>query len=296
MLVQYQIAHRNHRLGAALALACACGAASAETPGDRYWAELSYFYPEISSTARLDLTATKRPGTEIKLEDDLNLSDRKGTPYVTLGMRLGQAWRMEFEYYELNRSASKAITRQIDWGDTTFPVGAQVDSKLDTTVYRLTGGYSFYRAPTAEAGVSFGAHVTDFKTALSGSGTAGAMSADLRTALARTSPSGVVTTTFHREERSTLVPLPTIGLYGSYGFADHWQVRGKVDYLSLKYGDYDGSLINTLVAIDWRFAKNWGAGIGYRYVNYKLNVDKSNFRGEINYKFSGPTFFVNAAF
>jgi hypothetical protein len=73
-------------------------------------------------------------------------------------------------------------------------------------------------------------------------------------------------------------------------------LRGRVDYLSLEYDEYDGSLINWLAAVDWRFAKNWGAGIGYRFVDYKLNVTKREFYGEVNYRFKGPTLFLNAAF
>ena len=55
-------------------------------------------------------------------------------------MRLGERWRLQFEYYDLNRSATKTITRQIDWGDTTFPIGATINTKFDSTIYRLTGG------------------------------------------------------------------------------------------------------------------------------------------------------------
>ena len=40
----------------------------------------------------------------------------------------------------------------------------------------------------------------------------------------------------------------------------------------------------------------WGAGIGYRYVDYEVEATSSDFRGELNYKFKGPTLFVNAAF
>jgi hypothetical protein len=282
MRAETQDTHRHRHLGAALALALAgvSGTASAETPGDSYWAEFSYFYPNISSTARLDLTATHRPGTVVTLEDDLNLTDRKGTPYLTLGMRLGQPWRLEFEYYQLNRSGNRTILRQIDWGDTTFPVGANVSSTFDTTVYRFSGGYSFYREPTGEAGVSFGLHVTDFKTALSGTGTVGGAQGG--------------TASFRNESRTTLVPLPTVGVYGSYKFAEQWQVRGKLDYLSLTYQEYSGSLTNALVAIDWRFAKNFGAGIGYRGVNYNASARKSSYYGEIDYRFRGPTFFLNA--
>ena len=270
-------ARRLSRAGGALALAGCSAAAQAQGLQESYWAELSYFYPEISSTARLDLTGTARPGTVVKLEDDLNLDDRKGAPYLTLGMRLGSSWRLEFEYYQLNRSASRSISRQIEWGDATYPVGAQIESTFDTTVYRLSGGYSFLKQPNVEAGVSLGLHVTDFETELSGATTGSGAS-------------------FRREARSTLVPLPTIGLYGSYMLSEQWRLRGKVDYLSLKYNDYDGSLLNTALAVEWRFAKHWGVGIGYRYVDYKLDVEKTDFHGEVNYKFSGPTLFVNAAF
>jgi hypothetical protein len=264
---------------AVLALCGLPGAALAELPQDAFWGELSWFLPEISSTARLDLTATSRPGTEIKLEDDLDLDDRKSAPYLTLGMRLGERWRLAFEYYELNRSASKATTRQIEWGDTTFPVGAQLETTFDTTIYRFSGGYSFYKEPMAEAGVSFGLHITDFTTALSGIGNG---------------PNG--TASFQNEKRDVLVPLPTGGLYGTYRFSDQLALRGSVDLLSFKYDEYDGRLINWMAAIDWRIAKNWGAGIGYRYVDYQLDAESSDFRGEINYKFRGPTLFLNAAF
>ncbi|HEX6018609.1 MAG TPA: outer membrane beta-barrel protein [Burkholderiaceae bacterium] len=264
---------------AAAALLGLSAAAFAETPQDRFWAGLEYFYPTISSTAHIDATATARPGTSISLEDELDLSDRKGTPYVNLGMRLGENWRLEFEYYSLKRTAAKTLGRQIEWGDTTFPVGANLESKFDSTIYRITGGWSWLKTQQAEAGIGFGLHITDFKTQLSGQGT------------------GILTGTgFQREAHDALVPLPTVGLYGSYAVAPQVTLRGRVDFLSLKYQDYDGRLMNWMAAVDWRFAKNVGIGAGYRYVDYKLEATKSDFTGEVRYKFKGPTIFVNAGF
>ena len=94
-------------VAAAAVLACSASSAFAELPQDRFWAGLEYFYPTVSTTARFDATATARPGTTISLEDELDLSDRKGTPYLDLGMRLGENWRIEFEYYKLDRTASQ---------------------------------------------------------------------------------------------------------------------------------------------------------------------------------------------
>ena len=65
-------------------------------------------------------------------------------------------------------------------------------------------------------------------------------------------------------------------------------------HFALQY--YDGSLVNWLGAIDWRFAKNWVTGVGYRYVNYKVGVTKSDFTGQVDYRFKGPTIYVWANF
>jgi hypothetical protein len=130
------------------------GSASAQIATDRNWGQLEYFFPTIASTARLDFPGTNVQGTEIHLEDDLGLKDRQGTPYLLLGTRFGsQNWRMEFEYYYLNRSATRTINREIDWGDIQYPAQAVVNSTFNSDVYRLTGGWSFYHTPVAEAGV-----------------------------------------------------------------------------------------------------------------------------------------------
>lgn len=276
MQVQRRIKWRP--VAAAAVLACASTGALAEWPTDNYWIGLEYFYPTINSTARLDSTNGDR-GVSVNFEEDLDLTDRKGTPYLTFGMRLGERWRIQFEYYTLDREGTKVLDRQIEWGDTSFPVGVNLETKFDSTIYRLTGGYSFYKEPNAEFGVGFGFHVTEFKTQLSGQGT-GALGGF----------------GFQREAHDTLVPLPTLGLYGTYKFAEQWAVRGRVDYLSLKVDQHDGRLINWLGAVDWRFAKSWVAGLGYRYVDYKLDSTDTDFVGHMQYKFKGPTIFVNAQF
>jgi len=51
-----------------------------------------------------------------------------------------------------------------------------------------------------------------------------------------------------------------------------------------------------MAALDWRFAKNVGAGVGYRYVDYRVDATKSDFTGEVKYAFKGPTIFVNVGF
>jgi hypothetical protein len=255
------------------------GVTCAEVPADRHWAQVEHFFSTIRSTARLDpSTTTAAPGRGISLEDDLGLADRKGTPYLQLGMRLGERGRLEFEYFRLDRSASVMLSRQIQWGDVDYRAAAQIDSLFDTAVYRLSGGYSLHRTSDAEFGGALGLHVTHFAVSLAGQGTG---------------PAG---TGFQSDRRTELVPLPTLGLYGTFMMSDRWMLRGRFDYLSLDHNGYDGSMVNAMASIGYRLLEHVGAGVGYRFVDYKLRAEKVDFRGEVNYRFKGPTVYLEAAF
>jgi hypothetical protein len=248
----------------------------AERPTDQYWLQLQGYRPSIESTARADALATNRPGTEFSFESDLGMADSKTLPSALLGMRFFDNWRLEFEYYSLKRNATKTLGRQIVWDDTVFDIAAELRSDFDSSIYRLTTGYSFLKTPTAEFGASLGLHVTDFRVALAASSNIG----------------GPISS----EAKDALAPLPTLGLYGGYAFSPAFGVRGRADLLSFKYQDYDGKLVNVELALDWRFSQNFGVGIGYRYVDYQLDVTKPRWNGQLKYKFSGPVLFLEAAF
>jgi len=238
---------------------------------DRWMFQLGAFFPKVDTTARLNGTGGVI-GTEISFEDDLGLSDRKSMGSFLASVRLGERWRIEGEYYSLSRSGTRTISRTINWGDQSFAVNTAVASTFDTDIYRLSGGYAFVKDKQAELGVSLGLHVTDIAASLVGSGGAIGQAAD------------------------TLAPLPTIGVYGAYAFSPRWLLSGRIDYFSLKYGDYDGKLINLTAGFEYRVVRNVGMGAGWRYVDYDLNVTKARFNGGVNYKFSGPTLYATASF
>lgn len=237
---------------------------------DRWTIQLGVFYPDVSTTAELDNSALQR-GTQVDFEDDLDLADRKALGSILASVRLGERWRIEAEYFALNRSGTRALSRTINWGNNTYTVGTVVSSSFDSDIYRLSGGYSFVKDDKSELGVALGLFATDFKASLS----APAIGSSASDALA---------------------PLPTIGAYGAYAFTPRWLMSGRVDYFSLSYDQYDGSLTNFQIALDYRFTRHFGVGGGYRYVRYNLETSKSSWRGEIDYKFSGPMLYGVASF
>jgi hypothetical protein len=263
------------RGGLALLGAIACGGAAAQPvvhPGltDRWTLQLGAYAPKVDTTANLNGTGGV-VNAAVSFEEDLNLSDRKTMPAILASVRLGERWRIEAEYFSLNRSGSRAISRTINWGDNVYAIGTVVSSSFDSDIYRLSGGYSFVKDGQREFGLALGLHVTDFATSLAAAGV-GTSSSD------------------------ALAPLPTIGVYGAYAFTPKWLLSGRLDYFSLKYEDYDGTLVNFSFGADYRFSRHFGAGLAYRHVDYDVDITKTKFTGNVNYKFKGPMFYLTTSF
>jgi hypothetical protein len=243
----------------------------------RLYLDVGGYVPAVDTRLRVDRAGGS--GTVLDLEDDLDFEDRPVFPYALLNLRLGQRWRIEGEYFSIDRDKTTVIDRELEIGDSVFPINATVNSFFDTDVYRLSVGYSFLKRPNAEVGAALGAHVTTFDLGIRSEGTFASVS----------------------EAADTLAPLPTIGLYGSYAFSPRWLMQGRVDYFTLEYQEYSGTLLNFNVGLEFQLAKHVGLGAGYRYVDLEFTAEKTlsigdvsdDFSGEFQYHYSGPTLYLS---
>lgn len=267
-------------LRAALALAgsMAITPALAQQPGltthptlqDRWHIQVGVYTPNVTTSARLNGSGG-RIGTEVNFEEDLGYVERSDMPAVLASVRLGERWRIEAEYLSLRRDNTRTLSTTIDWGDNTYTFGTTVQSEFNSDIFRLSAGYSFVKDAQKELGVALGLHVTDFYLAI------GASSVGTETGEA-------------------LAPLPTLGIYGAYAFTPKWLLSGRVDVFSLSYEEYDGSLTNATLGVDYRFLRNLALGAAYRYIDYDLSVTKTRYNGSINYRFSGPLLYLASSF
>ncbi|MGA0572852.1 hypothetical protein ACO2Q9_19220 [Variovorax sp. VNK109] len=270
------------RAAFSLTLAASGAAAMAQVPegnlDQNLWLELGVFRPKIDSTIRAN-SPSGAFGTTIDGENDLGLKDNSTVGSLLLGARLGDRWRLEFEYFKLNRRTTRSLTDTIDFGDASYPVSASLASEFNSTVYRLSGGYSLFRTPDSELGVVAGIHYTDFNFILEGAGTIGG-----------------VGTASAREERTENVALPTLGLYSTYAFAPNWMLAGRVDVFSLNHDDKKGTLVNAQLNLLYRITRNMALGVGYRLNDYRLSTTQPDWEGEVKYKFRGPQMLLNVGF
>jgi opacity protein-like surface antigen len=259
-------------LASTLAAAASPHAAAANDPWSApFNLQIGAFQAEASTQARLD-ASSGAAGSSLSFEGDLAVEDSKTLPTLDFTWRLAKHHAFEGSIVSLHREGTRTLTGQVNWGDLTFPVSTAVNSKFDSDIFRFAYRYSFVNEPGGEFAVLLGVHYTNIESEIAG--VAGNLS------------------------KSTAVeyPLPTIGVRGSARLGDNWRISGFGQILKLKIDEYDGEVINYGVGLEWAYARNMTAGIGYDYYKYNVVSTKERTRFEFDYRFDGPKLYFGFSF
>lgn len=257
------------------ALICAPGRAEDAIPDnpalkDKFFIAIGGYLPTSSTDLRLD-SNTLGVGADVNFEDTLGLDERKLTPEFLGRWRFTERWRLELEYFRLDRSGTKTLTGALQVGDKVYSVNEQLQSEFNIAVTRVSVGYSFFKTRDKELGIGIGAHVTDIEARLNGSivGSEGA---------------------------NAVAPLPVLSLYSQFALTDTWSVGARFDRFALKVDQYRGDITSLGLDLQYQPFRHVGFGLGVRTLDIKLEADDDDFRGKIESRFNGPIFYMNASF
>lgn len=237
---------------------------------DRFFLGVGAYWSTSNTQARLD--SPSGVGTTVDFEDLLGLDDNRVVPQGLARWRMSDRWRLELEYFELDRDESRSINGEIVWGDETYPIGTTIDSRFDFSVARLSCGYSFFKRQDKELGIALGFHLTNIEAELASS------------------------TGAQQEDGKLLAPLPVLSMYGQFAMTDLWALSGRLDAFALEYEDYSGHVFS--IGIDalcqpWR---HFGFGFGWRALDVEVKAESSGWSGEIQTNYSGPIAFASVSF
>jgi hypothetical protein len=237
---------------------------------DKFWLGVGIFLPESNTQAQLTNKATG-VGATVDFEQSLDLERQKSVPTIIGRWRIGERWRVDAEYFQLNRSSEQAIDRQIEWGDQIFAVNSTVATEFNFSDLRVSVGYSFFRTRDKELGVGLGLHVASYDVRLSGA--AG-----------------------NSDGEDVLAPLPVISMYGQFALTDTWAVGARLDRFALSYDKFDGSLTSLGLDVVYQPFKHVGFGAGYRALSVRAEVEGDRQILRMRQTFQGPLAFMNVSF
>jgi len=236
---------------------------------DKFYFGAGVFIPKTATSAQLD--SSVGVGTNIDFEQALGMTTQKTVPDAFFRWRFSDRWRVEAEYFQLNRSGDQTVDRQIQWGNQTFNVGDQVQSKFNFSDIRVSVGYSFFRTADKELGVGLGLHAAGYDVSLSSAGTG-------------------------TEATKVLAPLPVLSVYGQFALTDRWAVGGRLDRFSMSYSKYDGNVTSMALDLNYQPFRHVGFGLAYRSLYIILKAEDGPLTGKFLQTFQGPLLYVNGSF
>lgn len=233
----------------------------------------------INSDTEVSLNGESGQGTTVDWENTFGGGD------VTR-FRFDGQWRFadrhkaRFMWFSASRDKSRTLEEDIDWGDETFPVNAEVKGEFGFDIYELAYEYAFLRRDNYEVSGTFGLHYTELELTMS----------------AKAESSGGTLDRDISESGNVGAPLPAFGLRGQWALPYDFWIDASAQWFALSIDEYDGSLRDLRVTVTWQ-PKTWlGIGLGYNQFNVDVDVENNRFNGSLDWTYEGPMLFYSASF
>lgn len=229
------------------------------------------FITDVDTETRLD--SIRGPGTDIDWESDFGLETSMTVVRIGGNFWIKPRQRLDFALFDFSRSARGRIDETIDFGDETFPINTDVDSRFDTTIIKADYTFAALTRPRGYFGVTGGLYVAASEQLL-------------------VSQSILVS-----EAVDLTAPLPVVGLRGEYRLSDRITLYGASLWFLIDTGEISGRLRDFVVGADYRFGERFDLGIGYNAASMNIAAEASGGRvNHFDWRYGGWLLYLQAHF
>jgi hypothetical protein len=215
-------------------------------------------------------------GTDIDFNKDLGFPSTSATFLANAQWRISRRSRINLGYYNISRSATHTLQRDITFDSTTYHVNTAVNTNFSTAIYQFSYGYAIIEKPDYEIGVSIGAHTVGAKASIAAKGTSVGFSTS--------------------NNFGFTAPLPDLGIWGGYAFSDRFAVNLDFDYLSLTVDNIAGRLIAYNLIFSYKLIRQLDLSLAYTGLNFNVSTTKKDVSGDFRWGYNGPTLGLSFSF
>ncbi len=158
--------------GVALAAAVLMAAAPAEAQRefeplfDKFNFKAEFSWVALNTQIRLDSEVLGR-GTTLNFEDDLNLGSNEAIPTLAFEWQIAKKHRLGVRWQDISRGSSTQALTEIQWGDETIPIDADIGLGFDINQLYLDYTYYPWVKEKWAAGFGIGFRVMEIQATLS---------------------------------------------------------------------------------------------------------------------------------
>jgi hypothetical protein len=189
--------------------------------------------------------------------------------------------QLDFTYASYNRSGNTTLSRDINIGDITIPADAYVETVFDFNIARLTYSYAVLQDERMRIALGLGVYTIPLKYGLS---------------YTTTQKYGV-------EGADITLPLPAFALRGEFQLIPKLFLNASIDAMYLKISDFQGSLLDVNIALEYRPWKHFGLGLGYSALSVYVEAQGTSshypgadFVGSVDVQYAGLMFYGKYSF
>lgn len=219
---------------------------------DKFSFKAEFSWVALSTEVRLDSDLVEGSGTTLNFEDDLDLGNQESIPTLDFEWQIARRHKLAVRWQDITRDSSSQALTEIQWGDETIPIHAQVALGFDITQYFIDYTYYPWVKERWAAGFGLGLRVMEIGATLSwaaGGGIEGEGSSDV----------------------TGTGPLPY--LYFEYRrlFSEKWRFITGLGWLYVSIDDISGGQWIGRAGIEYLAGKRWAFGAAFNLAT--INVD-----------------------
>jgi hypothetical protein len=241
---------------------------------ERFKISAGFFYVVNNTNIQVSITGT--PGTDIDLEKDFGFNKKVGTFLANAEWRITRRSRLAFGYYNIDRSSTHTLTKDIIFEGNTYHANALINSFFNTSIFQFSYSYAIISKPKFEAGLLIGSHVVGANAGISLAGTNAGVSMN--------------------NDYGFTAPLPDLGIWGGYAITKRFAINMDVDYFTLTTSKFSGRVLATNFTFMYKLIDKLDVSLGYTGLNFKLDVVKENVDGRFKWGYNGPALAVIYSF
>ncbi len=267
---------------ALLALAAFGGAPAHADPSpalDRVSLWLGGFYSDTQTR----IGATGRSGLisgytgHFSLEDDLGFREHKTVPRARLDFLIGDHQGFSFDFFGIDRTHSRSISRDIGYDGVSFPASARVDGKLNFNFG--SASYRWWFGTGSDVfGLGIGAAYYGVKARVEG----------------RASIDGYTGDAVASTHETAWAPVLQLGW--RHAFSHNLRIYADAYGVKKNGGNLAGHIYNAALGLEWFPIENLGIGAEYDYTRIRLDQNHPSYQANLDMRLKGPSLFARLRF
>ena len=238
---------------------------------DRFYLAAGHYRADHDLDTRWDASDGSL-GTNVNFQRDLGFVDRQDALAWRIGGSFGQARHHTLDAfgYDYEDASARFLDRDLEIGDSTYPVDAAFTGRLDLEVTGVSYTWMFLQDGRRALGIGLGAMRYDIVADLDAAATVGG------------------TPVAYANDLSEDASAPMLRAEYAHVLSARWRWGASLAYTRKNGGNVTGDAMDAQVELEYFPWERFGFSLRYNYNHVDLDFTRSRFDGNLNLDNRGP--------